>query len=390
MRRNGPTMRTLLITACLAAPALSAQDAPAFSWAQAQVGHLTQENSACVKDSTGFGLGLGQWLPAHPRWGWEAAYLHSGLTRKGDLWKANEDHLDASALYQIWPLRAPVVPFLRAGLGVSRLQAPLSLSAAKTTRPNLMLGAGVQWLFHPQGLATVEARSTQVRTSVDRQEYALLAGVGYRWGAAPKAAAQAPAPPPVVPAPAPAPAPEPVKPEPAPAPAPAPSPEPAPAPPPAPEPPKPAPLPTKIVLGEAVLHFANNGDQLGEEAVKAIQAVAEQLKAYPGEYSLVVSGHTSSLGPKAHNKALSLRRAESVAKVLVAAGISAAKVQAVGLGPDQPVADNRTREGQSRNRRVEIEVKAAEAVEKTRTDTTTVETPSVVKAKPAKAKPRKG
>jgi outer membrane protein OmpA-like peptidoglycan-associated protein len=151
----------------------------------------------------------------------------------------------------------------------------------------------------------------------------------------------------------------------------------------------PAPLPTKIVLGDAVLHFANNGDQLGAQAVQAIEAVARQLKDYPGEYTLLVGGHTSSLGSKAHNKALSLRRAQAVAKVLTDSGIPVAKVAAEGFGPEQPVADNRTRAGQSRNRRVEIDVKTPQAVEKIRTDTETVDAPLPPKA-PAKAPAKAG
>jgi outer membrane protein OmpA-like peptidoglycan-associated protein len=145
-----------------------------------------------------------------------------------------------------------------------------------------------------------------------------------------------------------------------------------------------APLPAKIVLGDAVLHFANNGAELSPEGITAVEAVAQQLKAYPGEYSLVVGGHTSSVGSKAHNKALSLRRAQSVAKVLIDAGLPAAKVATEGFGPDKPVADNKTREGQSRNRRVEIDVKTADTVEKIHTDTGLVEAPAPAKA-PAKA-----
>jgi OOP family OmpA-OmpF porin len=155
--------------------------------------------------------------------------------------------------------------------------------------------------------------------------------------------------------------------------------------PPAPEPPAPAPLPSKIVLGDAILHFANNGAELSSEGSEAIKAVAQQLKAYQGDYSLVVGGHTSSLGSKAHNKALSLRRAESVAMVLIDSGIPASKVYTEGFGPDKPVADNKTREGQSRNRRVEIDVRTPETVEKIHTDTGTVDVPAQPKT-PAKAK----
>ncbi len=375
-------MRSFLLTAgLLGAVTLTAQDAKTFTWGQGQLGFLTQENSACVKDSTGFGLGVGQWLN-RPHWGWEATFLHSGLTREGDLWRASENHLDATVLYRPWEAKGRWIPFLRAGLGASQLDAPLSLSARKTTRLNYLAGVGTQVLLGPHSLASLELRTNVVQTRATRQEFAALVGYGFRWGAPVAAPAPAPNPTPTA---APAPAPVPVKVlEPAPVAAPAPAPEPAPVVAPAPPPaPAPAPLPKKIVLGEAVLHFPNNGDALGEEAIKAIQSVADQLKAYPGEYTLVVSGHTSSLGPKAHNKALSLRRAQSVAKVLVAGGVPAARVSAVGLGPDQPVSENKTHAGQSKNRRVEIDVKTADSVEKTRTDTSTVDT-AAPKAKPAR------
>ena len=43
-------------------------------------------------------------------------------------------------------------------------------------------------------------------------------------------------------------------------------------------------------------------------------------------------------------------------------------ITTVGVGPDRPIADNKTKEGQARNRRVEIEVKAA-GVETRKTET---------------------
>lgn len=377
-------MRNLLTLTCLLAAAnLSAAPAPPssdFSWAQGQLAFLSQENSACVKDSLGFGLGLGHWFK--PRWAWEASYLHGRLEQESGLWKANEDHLDASLLHRPLLDTGRWIPFLRAGLGASRLQNPLSLSAGSTTRLNLMVGLGTQVLLGEQGLGTVELRSTVVESSSRRQELALLAGLGFRWGGPARSqstfvVAPPPAPEPVAPAPEPVvvvvappaePAPVVLVPVPAPAPA-----------------VVVAPPPARIVLSDAVLHFANNGDILGAEAVQAIEAVCQQLRAYPGEYSVVVEGHTSSLGSKAHNKALSLRRAQAVAQVLIQAGIPAARVTAVGLGPDQPVADNKTREGQSRNRRVEIEVKTPTAVDKTHTETGLVDaipTPNPGKPQP--------
>jgi OOP family OmpA-OmpF porin len=115
----------------------------------------------------------------------------------------------------------------------------------------------------------------------------------------------------------------------------------------------------KIVLDEAVLHFANGKSVVPAQGVEAISKVAGSLKAYNGQYSLVVTGYTSSVGSAAYNKTLSKRRADAVAKVLVAEGIPADAIQTVGAGPDQPLADNKTKAGQAKNRRVEIDVKAS-------------------------------
>ena len=97
----------------------------------------------------------------------------------------------------------------------------------------------------------------------------------------------------------------------------------------------------------------------------------------------MVTGHTSSLGGRAYNKALSLKRANAVAQVLIAEGIAAERVKTEGLGPDQPIAENKTKAGQARNRRVEIEVKAA-GVEVKRTETDIFDPAAPVKKKPVK------
>ena len=52
---------------------------------------------------------------------------------------------------------------------------------------------------------------------------------------------------------------------------------------------------------------------------------------------------------------LSQSRAESVAAYLAQQGVAADRLEAVGRGPDEPVADNDTPEGRQQNRRVELE-----------------------------------
>ena len=62
------------------------------------------------------------------------------------------------------------------------------------------------------------------------------------------------------------------------------------------------------------------------------------------------------VGGKALNKSLSKLRADAVANVLIESGVAASRVSTVGMGPDKPIADNKTKEGQAKNRRVEIDV----------------------------------
>jgi len=71
---------------------------------------------------------------------------------------------------------------------------------------------------------------------------------------------------------------------------------------------------------------------------------------------IIAVGHTDSIGTDAYNQKLSVRRAEAVKAYLVSKGIERNRVYTEGKGEKQPVADNRTKEGRAKNRRVEIEV----------------------------------
>lgn len=71
---------------------------------------------------------------------------------------------------------------------------------------------------------------------------------------------------------------------------------------------------------------------------------------------IIAVGHTDSIGTDAYNQKLSVRRAEAVKAYLVSKGIEKNRVYTEGKGEKQPVADNKTKEGRAKNRRVEIEV----------------------------------
>ena len=148
-------------------------------------------------------------------------------------------------------------------------------------------------------------------------------------------------------APKPAPAPEP-KPAPAPAPAPAPVQEVKPA------PAKPKPVAEKVTFAADVL-FDFDKSVVKPEGKSKLDDLANKVRGVNLEVVIAI-GHADSIGSDAYNQKLSVRRAESVKAYLVSKGIEPNRVYTEGKGEKQPVADNKTREGRAKNRRVEIEV----------------------------------
>ena len=71
---------------------------------------------------------------------------------------------------------------------------------------------------------------------------------------------------------------------------------------------------------------------------------------------IVATGHTDWTGTDAYNMKLSMRRAKAVKAFLVSKGIEESRIFTEGKGEREPIADNRTREGRAKNRRVEVEV----------------------------------
>lgn len=89
----------------------------------------------------------------------------------------------------------------------------------------------------------------------------------------------------------------------------------------------------------------------------ALSDLAAKIIATPGNESLTIIGHTDSTGPDAYNMKLSERRAQAVADFLADKGIARAAMTIEGKGESEPVADNKTKAGRAKNRRVEIQTK---------------------------------
>lgn len=113
-----------------------------------------------------------------------------------------------------------------------------------------------------------------------------------------------------------------------------------------------------ITLSGSVL-FVTNQATLLPAAMTSLNNVADALKATP-DRNITIEGHTDSTGSHAYNMDLSQRRAESVRAYLISQGLPPEVTKAQGIGPDRPIADNRTAEGRANNRRVEIIVSPAE------------------------------
>jgi len=155
-----------------------------------------------------------------------------------------------------------------------------------------------------------------------------------------------------------------------------PPPPPPPAPPPAtPAPPPEAPKvvappsPPPVVIVDEKIHyqadafFDFNKSVLKPEAKTKLDDLVSKLTGVKLEVIISV-GHTDSVGSVAYNQKLSVKRAEAVKAYLISKGIEANRVYTEGKGKSQPVADNKTKEGRAKNRRVEIEVVGSKSVKK--------------------------
>jgi outer membrane protein OmpA-like peptidoglycan-associated protein len=115
------------------------------------------------------------------------------------------------------------------------------------------------------------------------------------------------------------------------------------------------------LVGDEVLileqvQFETASAKIKTESKELLDQVAQVLKDHPELKKLEVQGHTDSKGAKFINKKLSQDRAESVKKALGERGIDESRLTAKGYGSEKPVADNKTDEGRSKNRRVQFVV----------------------------------
>jgi outer membrane protein OmpA-like peptidoglycan-associated protein len=111
-----------------------------------------------------------------------------------------------------------------------------------------------------------------------------------------------------------------------------------------------------IALRMGEVNFDFDSAKIRDDTKKTLDSVIDIIrKKYP-DREIIVEGHTDNIGDKQYNQGLSDRRAESVAEYLKK-GVEHDKLSYKGYGAEKPISDNATKEGQAKNRRVEIIIK---------------------------------
>lgn len=115
---------------------------------------------------------------------------------------------------------------------------------------------------------------------------------------------------------------------------------------------------TVRIKGNIILNnilFKSGSSDLLEESFPELDRVVAYMKR-KDKIKVQISGHTDNVGSDKLNQKLSENRAKSVVEYLVEQGIAEERLKYVGFGEEKPIADNDTKEGKAKNRRVEFDI----------------------------------
>ncbi|MBK7868120.1 MAG: OmpA family protein [Ignavibacteriales bacterium] len=110
---------------------------------------------------------------------------------------------------------------------------------------------------------------------------------------------------------------------------------------------------TKSGSIQLYINFETAKADIKKESQPIIDEIAKMLKDNP-TIKVSVEGHTDNTGTAASNQTLSENRAKSVMNSLIASGIDKTRLTSKGWGQSKPITDNKTEDGKTKNRRVEI------------------------------------
>lgn len=113
----------------------------------------------------------------------------------------------------------------------------------------------------------------------------------------------------------------------------------------------------EVVIRLVGMNFASGLSVIQPDHFSLLTKVKEATAMYPGG-QITIEGHTDAYGTEEANLKLSQDRADAVAQYLLAnSNLSASQVKAVGFGEMNPIANNETKEGRAKNRRIDIVIK---------------------------------
>lgn len=109
---------------------------------------------------------------------------------------------------------------------------------------------------------------------------------------------------------------------------------------------------TGVIRG---IEFDTGTDVIRPISASTLDNASLVLTDYPS-LRVMITGHTDTDGTREHNLDLSARRAEAVKAYFVSKGVAESRIETRGAGFDEPIADNKTKAGKQKNRRIEFKL----------------------------------